>query len=45
MGKKIAAIKKELDQSKEYSLQDAISIIKKVSLPRLREFFLQRRKK
>jgi large subunit ribosomal protein L1 len=31
MGKKIAAIKKELDRSKEYSLQEAISLIKKNS--------------
>jgi large subunit ribosomal protein L1 len=31
MGKKIAEIKKELDRSKEYSLQEAISLIKKNS--------------
>lgn len=31
MGKKIAAIMKELDKNKEYSLQEAISIIKKNS--------------
>ncbi len=29
MGKKIAAVKKELDLDKEYSLQDAISLMKK----------------
>ena len=37
MGKKIAAIKKELDQSKEYSLQEAISFIKKHSFVKFDE--------
>ena len=31
MGKKLAAVKKELDNSKEYSLQEAISLVKKNS--------------
>lgn len=37
MGKKIAAIKKELDRSKEYSLQEAISLIKKNSFVKFDE--------
>lgn len=37
MGKKIAAIKKEIDQTKEYSLQEAISIIKKSSFVKFNE--------
>jgi large subunit ribosomal protein L1 len=37
MGKKIAAIKKALDRSKEYSLQEAISLIKKNSFVKFDE--------
>lgn len=37
MGKKIAAIKKELDQSKEYSLQEAILFIKQNSFVKFDE--------
>lgn len=37
MGKKIAAIKKEMKQSKEYSLQEAISFIKKSSFVKFDE--------
>jgi len=37
MGKKIAAVRKELDKSKEYSLQEAISFIKKNSFVKFDE--------
>ena len=37
MGKKIAAVIKELDQTKQYSLQDAIATIKKVSFTKFDE--------
>ena len=37
MGKKIEGIKKQLDQDKEYSLQDAISVIKKSSFVKFNE--------
>lgn len=37
MGKKIAAIKKDLDQSKEYTLEEAISIVKKNSFTKFDE--------
>ena len=37
MGKKIAAVVKELDQTKEYSLQDAIATIKKISFTKFDE--------
>lgn len=37
MGKKIAAVVKELDQAKEYSLQDAIATIKKISFTKFDE--------
>lgn len=37
MGKKLAAIKKGLDQSKEYSLKEAISIVKKSSFTKFDE--------
>ena len=37
MGKKIAAILKDLDQSKEYSLEEAISIVKKNSFTKFDE--------
>ena len=37
MGKKIAAVIKELDQTKEYSLQEAITTIKKISFTKFDE--------
>jgi len=37
MGKKIAAVVKELDQTKEYSLQEAITTIKKISFTKFDE--------
>ncbi|MDP5110059.1 MAG: 50S ribosomal protein L1 [Rickettsiaceae bacterium] len=37
MGKKLTAIKKDLDQSKEYSLKEAISIVKKSSFTKFDE--------
>lgn len=37
MGKKIEGVKKQLDQDKEYSLQDAISVIKKSSFVNFNE--------
>ena len=37
MGKKLAAIKKDLDQNKEYSLEEAISIVKKNSFTKFDE--------
>ena len=37
MGKKIAAVIKELDQTKQYSLQEAIATIKKVSFTKFDE--------
>jgi len=37
MGKKLAAIKKDLDQSKEYSLKEAISIVKNSSFTKFDE--------
>ncbi len=37
MGKKLTAIKKDLDQNKEYSLKEAISIVKKSSFTKFDE--------
>lgn len=39
MGKKLAAVKKELDKSKEYSLTDAIALVKKNSFVKFDETF------
>ena len=37
MGKKLTAIKKDLDQNKEYSLEEAISLLKKNSFTKFDE--------